>query len=74
MCRSHHLIVQSFLHHQGVSFEVEKFLRVHCDPERDVIAGANLHQLDVSCVVLRDGHGARRDGAHWDRVGTCLNV
>lgn len=61
---SHHLIVQSFLHHQGISFEVEKLLRVHRHPQCDVIVGVDLHQLDVGCVVLRDGHRARRYGAH----------
>lgn len=62
-----HLIVESFLYHQGVSFQVEELLRVHRHPQRHVVTRVNLHQLDVGCVVLQDRHGPRWDGADWDR-------
>lgn len=64
---NNHLIVESFLYHQSVSFQVEQIFRVHCDLQRYVTAGDDFHQLDVSRVVFRDRHGARRNGADWER-------
>lgn len=62
-----HLIVESFLHHQGVPFQVEELLGVHRHPQGHVVIRVDLHQLDVGCVVFRDRHGPRWDGADWDK-------
>lgn len=62
-----HLVVESLLHHQSVSLQVEQIFRVHCDRQSHIIHRADLHQLDVRRVVLRDRHRARRNRAHWER-------
>lgn len=62
-----HLVVESLLHHQSVSLQVEQIFRVHCDRQSHIIHWADLHQLDVRRVVLRDRHRARRNRAHWER-------
>lgn len=64
-----HLIVETFLHHQSISLQVEQFLWVHRHPQRHVVGRVDLHQLDVGRVVLWDGHWPRWDGADWEAGG-----
>lgn len=60
------LIIESFLHHQSVSLQVEQTVGVDRDCQRHVTARGDFNQLNVGGVVLRDCDGTRRDGANWE--------
>lgn len=61
-----HFIIESFLHHQSVSLQVEQTVGVDCDRQRHVTARGDFDQLNVGSVVLRDCDGTRRNGANWE--------